>query len=137
MASLLQADRRSNFRAPRVPRPGARVLGFTLAEVVVSLVLLAWGALALVAASAGAVRVVAEGEAQERATAAARNRIEQVAARGCSTPADSSSVDSSLGIRERWTVSPARNGVRLVTDTVDYGDHAATRTVVLERLILC
>lgn len=120
-----------------LPPPPRGRAGFTLAEMVVALVLLAWGALALVAASAGAVRVVGAAEAQERATIAARERVEQLAARPCSSLRDGSSVDASLGLREHWTITPMRNGVRLATDTVEYTDHGAPRTVVLERLVVC
>lgn len=99
--------------------------------------LLAWGALALVAASAGAVRVVGAAEAQQSATIAARERVEQLATGECAGPSDGSAVDSSLGLRERWTITPTRNGVRLATDSVEYTDHGAPRVVVLERLVVC
>jgi Tfp pilus assembly protein PilV len=118
------------------PLPAAHS-GFTLAEIVVALVLLAWGALAVVAASIGAIRVVEAAEAQERATLAARQRVEQLASRRCSSLHDASSVDSSLAMRERWTITPPRNGVRLAIDTVEYTDHGVPRTVVLERLVVC
>ncbi|MDQ3948883.1 MAG: hypothetical protein M3282_00920 [Gemmatimonadota bacterium] len=119
----------------RFPPPASR--GFTLAEIVVALVLLAWGALALVAASAGAVRAVGAAEAQERATAAARDRVELLAARDCSSLRDGSSIDSAHGVQERWTVTPIRNGARLLTASVEYTDRGAAHGVVLKRLIVC
>lgn len=121
--------------ACRLSPPATR--GFTLAEVVVALVLLAWGALALVAASGGAVRAVGAAEAQARATMVARDRIERLASRDCSGLRDGGSVDSTLGVEERWTITPARHGVRLATDTVEYLDRNARRSVVLSRLLLC
>jgi prepilin-type N-terminal cleavage/methylation domain-containing protein len=121
--------------APRASRLGQ--FGFTLTEIVVALLLLASGALALVAASAGTIRAVRAAEAQERATMAARDRVEQLASGGCSGLQHGSAVDSVLGLRERWTVTPTRNGVRLVTDTVEHIDPAMGRAVILHRLVLC
>jgi prepilin-type N-terminal cleavage/methylation domain-containing protein len=111
--------------------------GFTLVEVLVALVLLAWGALALVAGSAAAVRAVAAAEAQDRATTAARDRLEQLAARECSSIQPGTSVDSSLALRERWSVAAGHNGLRLLTDSADYLHHRAGRPVVLHRLVVC
>jgi hypothetical protein len=99
--------------------------------------LLACGALALVAASATAIRAITAAETQTRATAVARNRVEHLAAGGCSTLRDGSAVDSSGAMRERWTVSMSRNGARLVTDTVEYAERDAVRRTVLQRLVLC
>jgi Tfp pilus assembly protein PilV len=115
------------------PCPG----GFTLAEILVALVLLAWGGLAVVAASAAAVRAVSAAEARERAATAARDRVEQLASHDCPSLQGGSVVDSSNGIRERWTGTPARNGVRLIVDTVEQLDRAAGRPLVLHRVLLC
>jgi Tfp pilus assembly protein PilV len=117
--------------------PASRFTGFTLSEVILALVLLSCGAMAIAAASTAAVRTVALGEAQERATIAARDRIERLASRGCSSLATGSSVDSTRGVRERWIVTPVRNGVRLVTDSVHYLDSGGRRPVVLHRLVIC
>ena len=111
--------------------------GFTLAEVVVAVVLLAWGALALVAASGNAVRLVGEAVSQERATLAARHRVERLAARGCSALETGTGSESTLGLRERWTVTPVRNGVSLVAESLDYADRGRNRQVVVHRLIVC
>jgi prepilin-type N-terminal cleavage/methylation domain-containing protein len=117
------------------PRPATR--GFTLAEVVVALTLLAWGALVAVAATASAVRAVGSAESQGAATAAARNRLEHVAALPCADLASGSATDVARGIREWWTVTRGRNGARLVTDSVVYSDRGAMRALVLHRLIAC
>jgi prepilin-type N-terminal cleavage/methylation domain-containing protein len=111
---------------------------FTLPEVILALMLLACGGLALVSASAGAIRAIGAAEAQERATMAAQERVEQLASTiGCARPEEGTAIDSALGLHERWTVTPTRNGVRLATDTVAYADRADSHTVVVARLVIC
>jgi prepilin-type N-terminal cleavage/methylation domain-containing protein len=122
-------------RASRLSRPASR--GFTLAEVIVALALLAWGALSVVAATAAAVRAIGSAESQMAATTTARARVEDLASLRCSDLRDSSSADSSRGIREWWTVTRGRNGARLVTDSVEYADRGTTRLLVLRRMVLC
>jgi prepilin-type N-terminal cleavage/methylation domain-containing protein len=129
------ARMRPRSSATRYPLPATR--GFTLAEVIVALALLAWGALSVVAATAAAVRAVGSAESQMAATTAARARVEHLASLRCSDLRDGSSADSSRGIREWWTVSRGRNGARLVTDSVEYSDRGTTRVLVLRRLIVC
>jgi prepilin-type N-terminal cleavage/methylation domain-containing protein len=123
--------------ATRYPLPATRPRGFTLPEVLLALMLLGCGALALVAASATAIRAITAAETQTHATAVARTRIEHLAAGGCSTLRNGSAVDSSGAMRERWTVTTSRNGARLVTDTVEYTERDAIRLIVLERLVVC
>jgi prepilin-type N-terminal cleavage/methylation domain-containing protein len=122
-------------RASRLSRPASR--GFTLAEVIVALALLAWGALSVVAATAAAVRAIGSAESQMAATTTARARVEHLASLRCSDLRDGSSADSSRGIREWWTVTRGRNGARLVTDSVEYADRGTTRLLVLRRMVLC
>jgi len=125
-------------RSPRPAPPARRPRGFALVEALVSLVLLSCGALALVAATAMAVRSTSAAERQSAATSLARYRVELLAAAGCAGPGDQSGADSSAAwIRERWAVSASRNGTRLVTDTVRYVDQAGTRTLVLDRVVVC
>lgn len=121
--------------ASRLPLPASR--GFTLPEVLLALMLLACGALALVAASATAIRTISAADMQTLATAVARNRVEHLAAGGCSTLRDGSAADPSRAMRERWTVGRSRNGAWLVTDTAEYTDRDTTRRIVLERLVIC
>lgn len=121
--------------ATRYPPHATR--GFTLAEIVVSLTLLAWGALALVAATAAQIRAIGSAETQAAATAAARDRVEYLASIPCSDLRSGSYVDSARGISEWWSVSRGRNGGRLATDSVVYRDLGGVRALVLRRLILC
>jgi prepilin-type N-terminal cleavage/methylation domain-containing protein len=127
----------SRSPASRIPLPASHSCGFTLSEVILALVLLSCGAMALAAASGAAVRTVALAEAQERATIAARDRVERLSSRGCASLASGSSVDSTRGLRERWIVTAVRNGVRLITDSIEHLDRGRPRPLVLHRLVVC
>jgi Tfp pilus assembly protein PilV len=111
--------------------------GFTIVEVIVALTLLACGALAVVAATATAVRAVDSADRQRTAIAAARGRLETLAASGCSHLTDGTATDSLSGRRESWRVFASRNGVRLVTDSMSYADRGTWRVAVLHRLVVC
>lgn len=110
--------------------------GFTIVEIVVALTLLALGALAVVGAGASAARAVGSAEAQLHAMTVAQSRLEALASRGCGG-ATGSAADSSSALREWWTVTPARNGLRLATDSVEYLHLGALRALVRRRLIVC
>jgi hypothetical protein len=96
------------------------------------------GTLVLVVASAAAVRVIAEGDAQTVAVLAARNRVERLAGVTCATLRDGTAVDSATGLRESWRIVAGRSASRLAIDSVEYVDRAGDRrAVVIGRLILC
>jgi prepilin-type N-terminal cleavage/methylation domain-containing protein len=111
--------------------------GFTIIEVIIALTLLACGALAIVGASAAAVRAVDSADRQRHAITTARERLEDLAASGCSRLSGGTATDSARGLRESWRIAAGRNGVSLVTDSVTYVDRAARRLVVLHRLVVC
>jgi Tfp pilus assembly protein PilV len=121
--------------------PAARA-GSALVESILALVLLGSGALALVGATAAAIRVVDEGDEQVTAIAAARNRVELLAAEGCQTlPAGigfDSIFDSITGLRESWRVDGGGSTTRFATDSVEFADRAGRRRVaVAGRRISC
>ena len=115
---------------------GAR-RAFTLAEVVVALLLLACGGLALAAASAGAVRTVGSAEAHAFAVATATARVEQLAAGPCSELGDGTAVDTVRQVSERWVAGAEQNGARLITARLEQVDRGAVHRVVLRRLASC
>jgi Tfp pilus assembly protein PilV len=118
-------------------RPRVPPRGFTIVEVIVAMTLLVSGALAVVAATAAAVRAVGSADAQLLAMSLAQSRLEALASRGCSGAAGGTAADSSSELREWWEVSRARNGVRLAIDSVAYTDHGIRRVVVRRRLLVC
>ena len=124
--------------APRAPRRAAGKSGFTLAESVVALAILVSGALVLVAATAAAVRAVAEGDAQAAAILVARNRVELLASTTCQVLRDGSASDSATGVHESWRIVDGRSPTRFAVDSVEYTDRRGQRrVVVIGRLILC
>ncbi len=121
--------------ASRFPLPAVR--GFTIVEVVIAMTLLIVGALAVVAASAAAVRAVGSADAELAAMATAQRRLEELASRGCLAARTGTAIDTSAGLRESWRVTVSRNGVRLATDSVEYVDHGIPRVIVRGRLVVC
>jgi hypothetical protein len=99
--------------------------------------LLIVGALAVVAASAAAVRAVGSADAELAAMATAQRRLEELASRGCLAARTGTAIDTSAGLRESWRVTVSRNGVRLATDSVEYVDHGIPRVIVRGRLVVC
>jgi prepilin-type N-terminal cleavage/methylation domain-containing protein len=125
------------FDQPVRPQLRPAVHGFTIVEVVVAMTLLVVGALAVVAASAAAVRAVGSAESELAALATAQWRLEEIASRSCLAPENGTAMDTSVGVRESWRVAVSRNGVRLVTDSVEYLDHGIPRFMVRRRLVVC
>ena len=117
--------------------PSHATRGFTLAELIVALVILGCAAFALMTASASAIRAVGAAEAQTTATTVARRRIEQLASRECSALRNGDVVHVLTGIREWWSVDGSGNGVVLVTDSVEYSDRSGTHGIALQRLVVC
>jgi prepilin-type N-terminal cleavage/methylation domain-containing protein len=121
----------------RQPRPARRARGFSLAEVLVALVLLSGGALSVVAASAMAIRSNSAAAAEIAATSAARHRVELLAAGACRVARDTAGADSASSIRESWSIRVARNATRVVTDSVSYDDRFGRHSLALHRLATC
>ena len=84
--------------------------GFTIAEVLLAVVLLTVGVLALVGAAAGTSRMIAKGRHGTMATAALAGRIEELhriagaTVPSCSGPEWRSDSTSEAGVSLRWDV---------------------------------
>ena len=104
-------------RNPALGRRAGPAAGFTLVEVVVALLVLTSGVLGLAGSTAVMVRAVREAAREGAAAAAARRRIESLAARPCAALADGSARDGALD--ERWTVRvDSASRTALVTERV-------------------
>ncbi len=101
-------------RWPLISRPG-----FTLVELLVSLVLLDLALLALAASSAAAAKQLGDARTRSRAAGAVRTRLEWAASQPCAV-VQSGTTLLDRGIRESWSLGIPLRGTRLVVDTVEF-----------------
>lgn len=110
--------------------------GSSLIEALLALLLLQFGLLALVAASAVAARDLGTANRRARAQALARNRVELLRAGPCAAPTTGESRWPE-GLREYWTAS-AVGPLRVVVDSVELTLAGGRRaTYVLRGWFLC
>src|SRR3954471_18878321 len=82
-----------------------RRAGFTIAEVLVALVLFAVALLGLAGSSALAVRATGSALRERRAVQRAADRIASLRALGCTSARSGSAIDAGLALDERWITS--------------------------------
>jgi Tfp pilus assembly protein PilV len=115
------------------PRPG-----FTLAELLVAVVLANVGLLALVGGSAALVRRHSAIRAQGIAAEVAASRIELLASGSCdATAAATGAASRADGISERWSIAPAVNRTREAADSVSYWSAGERKVVVVRTRVPC
>lgn len=123
--TLARADRKAT-----VPGRG----GFSLVEVIVSMLILALGALALVASSAVIARQLAEGAQMTVAATLAQSRLESLRAIECS--AVQGGTAEQRGVGESWSVA-REDGFVQVSDTVTLLGQGRGKRFVFESAIAC
>lgn len=111
--------------------------GFTLVELLLALVLLDLGLVALVSASAAASRVRARAQANQQALALASARIERMLATPCRGTNAAGIEQPSPNIDERWTETPASNGIRYISDSITITEPRGVARVVLRAADQC
>lgn len=112
--------RRTRGHILRAMRTHGRT-GFTIVELLFTLVLLGTGLLALHGTSALTLRMIGSGWSRILAATVAQARLEQLRAAACTGA--SSGTDETRGVREQWTMSPHTDGTRSTVDielTVTY-----------------
>lgn len=109
--------------------------GFTLAEVLLAVILIDVGLLALVAGSAVLVRETNALRLRNAALRAATNRLQQLGAAPCSSSTGAST--SAAGIREDWSFASQSNGVLDVRDSVTFVVGTTTHAIVLQTRLPC
>ena len=124
------------MRQLSAPEQASARPGFTLAELLVALLLVNCALVALVSTSAATARWLASAGARTRAASAAVARVERLASQSCAV-ASSGSVDA-RGLREWWSVDREDDGSRSLSDTVEYLSlRGARRTAGASARTLC
>ena len=123
--------------AERTTARQGRGAGFTIAEVLVALVLFAVALLGVAGSSALGVRVTGSALRERRAALRGADRIASLRAQGCASARSGTATDAALALDERWTTTPAAGGVTLIDEQVRWRTVNGTRTLLLRSAILC
>src|SRR5438067_13629262 len=106
---------------------------FTLIEVLVAIVLVELGLLTSVAAAAVMFRTANEGRLATIAANRAASRLEVLR----ESPCQAASGVTAGPFRESWTATAQHNGVRNLSDSVEYRASGRLKSVVLRTRDLC
>lgn len=109
--------------------------GFTVVEVLVSLVLVSVGLLAIAGASALALRTATAASFERLAVRQADRRLARLMAAGCTSAG--AGTDSSASIRERWSIADSLGGVAAVESSVEWQAGARRRVLTLRSALVC
>lgn len=109
--------------------------GFTIAEVVVAIIMVSIGIIGVAKATAEIVSMVARGDRSVTASTYAQDRMEQMRAAGCGSMAEGTETyDGSFSLT--WTVT-ARNNVREVQLVAEYPGGRGMRVDTFETSVPC
>jgi Tfp pilus assembly protein PilV len=111
--------------------------GFTIAEVLVALVLFTVALLGLAGSSAIAVRDTAASLRERRAVQRGADRVAMLRAVGCAAARSGSAIDPSLGLAEGWIVASQPGGLALIDEQVRWRAAGTPRMLLLRSAILC
>lgn len=125
---MIRAHRQSLRRRLRARR------GFTLVELIVSIIILVVGVLGLASAAAVVMRQINGSSFQNRAAAIAQSRFERLRAVPCANA--TAGTASSGGITERWTVQMLNRTMQL-QDVVTWREKNTQRSVTFTSVRPC
>lgn len=109
--------------------------GFTIAEVIVSILIITVGVLALASGSAGILRQMRAGNQAVLAANAAQLRVEDARSRSCASLTSGSAA--TRGMTEKWTISSVGT-IKAIAETVTYQPRAGTtKKLGINGLIPC
>jgi prepilin-type N-terminal cleavage/methylation domain-containing protein len=109
--------------------------GFTLVELMVSVLMLTVAMLGLLSTSAAITRMMGKGSQRSLAAAVAESRFEKLRSGDC-TLLSSGSATARGGIAESWGVQRVARAV-IIGDSVRYLDHGITRSHAFQTVIPC
>lgn len=110
--------------------------GFTIIELVVSIIIMTVGVLALATGSAGVAKQMRAGNQSALASVIAQSRMETVRSLGCSSL--SNGTATTRGMTEKWNVTWLSSRSRVVTESVTYVPRArVSRTLALRSVVPC
>jgi prepilin-type N-terminal cleavage/methylation domain-containing protein len=128
------ARRRTSARMER--RPPRRRSGFTLIELMVSVVIMTVGVLALASGSAGVLRQMRSGNQTALASYVVQARLETLRSLGCASMSTGNAT--TRGMTEGWTVTNANTKVATIVDSVVYTPRpGVTKTFKLTAYMPC
>lgn len=125
---------RSRARSDATSRRRRRRDGFTLVELMVSIVVLTVGMLGMAGTTAVMTRQIGGGSQMALAASTAQTRFEILRSGSCTTATGGTA--SSRGIAEVWTVTTLSRAVE-VTDTVTFTTPRGSRSHAYRTMIPC
>ena len=111
--------------------------GFTIVEVLVSLMLVAVGLLAIAGSTALTLRTTIDSTRRHGAAQQAASRLALLTAAGCAGATGGSAVSADRLLTERWMVGARINGFKTVADTVHWTGVRGMRSFTLASAIAC
>jgi prepilin-type N-terminal cleavage/methylation domain-containing protein len=123
---------------PKVRRTraiGCRRDGFTLVELMVSVLMLSVGLLGLLGTSAAVARMVGKAGRQTIAASVAESRFEKLRSSNC-TLLSGGSYTARSGIQESWVVQRVARAV-IITDSVRYVDRGIAKSHAFQSVVPC
>ena len=122
---------------PAFPRPRPSPPGFSLAEVLVALMVITVGLLAIAGSTALTLRTTSDATRRLAAAELAASRVAQLTAAGCDRAVGGSAAAATFQLTERWIVGARTNGFMVVSDTVRWASARGTRSFSLASAIAC
>ena len=128
----------SRSHRPSLRPVAARVRrdGFTLAEVILAIVILSVGLLALAGGSVGVIRQMRDGNQSAIASMVAQSRMEKLRGVGCTYLG--AGAATTRGLSETWSLTFLSSRIRAVSESVTYVPRpGVTKNLVLRGVIPC
>ena len=123
--------------APASHRVHRLPAGFSVVEVLVSLMVISVGLLAIAGSTALTLRTTLDATRRNGAAQLAASRVALLTAAGCDRATGGSAVSADRQLTERWIVGVRINGFESVSDTVRWTSVRGPRSFSLASAIAC